>query len=53
MVFPIVTPRFCCQAAVGRPRGTLLPAVTLYQPLSGSESELAIGGSFGVPVLRV
>ena len=50
-VFPAVTHRFCCRAAVSRPRVPLLVAVSLYHlSRSGSESELAVGGSFCCPV---
>ncbi len=51
--FPTVHPRFCCRAAVIRPRAPSLVTILLFYLLirSGGESELLIvGGSFGAPV---
>ncbi len=52
--FPAVHPHFCCRAVRIRPRAPFLVTMTLhYLTRSGGESELLIGGSFGVPVYRV
>ena len=52
--FPAVHPHFCCRAVRIWPRAPFPVTMTLYYlTRSGGESELLIGGSFGVPVFRV
>jgi len=47
---PAVHHRFCCRAAVVRPRAPLLVTMTLYKlTRSGCESELLVGGSVCAP----
>ena len=50
-VYPCCLHRFCCQAAMDRPRVPLPVAMTLYRPTrSGGESEIVrIGVSLGAP----
>ena len=50
-VFPAAIPRFCCRAAVDRPRAPFLVTMSLHSPDgSGGESELLVGNSLGCPV---
>ena len=50
-VFPAVILRFCCRAAVDRPRAALRLTMSLYHlDRSGGESELLVGSSLLCPV---
>ena len=49
--FLAVIPRFCCRAAVDRPRAPFLVTMSLHYLIrSGGESELLVGNSVFCPV---